>query len=122
MSRRKLTRDDVEATLLYQLYPDLVPREHAKQMTSAQFKSLFEAHHENYVAEGGDDHFTMMTYLPRAEHRERTRKIDVPQIAKNKRIAARHQEFLARMAAKQSGQPRLKRGTIQGRGFERRRP
>src|SRR5262245_28783031 len=79
-----------------------VPYEHAKLMTAAQMISLYECHHNIRRAEGGNDHFTNLEHMLRSAHRERTRKIDVPAIAKNKRVRTRHLAHLERMRAKET--------------------
>lgn len=74
-----------------------IPHEHAVLMTEDQILSLVEWHHIAYHAhEGGDEHHNIdpMTIMA---HRERTRKIDIPAIAKTKRISADHEAFRARL-------------------------
>ena len=78
-----------------------VPYEHAKQMTAEQFLSLYEwDHYPIPRAEGGSDHFTNLVPLLRSDHRKKTAKLDVPRIAKNKRVGSKHQAHLERMKQK----------------------
>jgi hypothetical protein len=102
MIRKKPNRTEQLAATLRLLFG--IPYEHAKAMSDEQLISLFDWHHNIRVAEGGtNDHWNIEPIL-RAEHRERTRKIDVPEIAKNKRVASAHQEHMRRMAeAKEPG-------------------
>lgn len=70
---------------------------HAKQMHEDQIISLYHVHHNIHHADGGADEYWNIEPMLIAPHKERTAKIDVPTIAKNKRIrrkAAAHQEIL----------------------------
>jgi hypothetical protein len=77
-----------------------IPYNDAKQMTEAQFLSLFEWHHGIPKSEDGPDEFWNLTPLLRSHHRERTANLDVPRIAKNKRVAAKHLAHLERLKGK----------------------
>jgi hypothetical protein len=77
-----------------------IPYNDAKQMTENQFLSLFEWHHGIPKSEGGPDEFWNLTPLLRKAHRDRTAAIDVPRIAKNKRVAAKHLAHLERLKGK----------------------
>lgn len=65
----------------------LIDREEAKGMSAEQIVGLFEFDHGIHRAIKGTNHPTNLTPRIYAEHREKTHKIDVPQIAKTKRIA-----------------------------------
>jgi hypothetical protein len=80
-----------------------IPYDDAKQMTSEQIVSLYEFDHFPIPrAEGGPDEPWNIVPLLRATHRAKT-VLDVARIAKNKRIAARHQAHAARMRDKAAG-------------------
>jgi hypothetical protein len=78
-----------------------VPYNDAKQMSAQQVISLYHFDHFPIPrAEGGpDEHYNLVPRLI-AAHREKTARIDVPQIAKNKRIAAKHLAHLERLRGK----------------------
>jgi hypothetical protein len=99
MTRKKPNRTEQLASAL--LARGEIPYDDAKLMTADQLISLYEWHHNDRVAEGGSSHFSNLEPMLRAEHRERTRKIDVPGIAKNKQITAAHEAFRRRMLAKE---------------------
>lgn len=71
---------------------------HAKYMSTEQITSLFHFDHDPIPhADGGPDEAWNLTPLLRSEHKVKTAKVDVPTIAKNKRIRkkfAAHQETL----------------------------
>lgn len=87
-----LVRPDDEGNLV-----PFIPHEHAKKMSDDQIISLFHFdHHPVPHSQGGPDEAWNLTPLPLAEHRTKTSKVDVPQIAKTKRVARSHSEFCAR--------------------------
>jgi hypothetical protein len=64
-----------------------IPHGHQKLMTADQVISLFEADHWPIrKADGGNDVFWNCWHRFISEHRHKTSTIDVPQIAKRKRI------------------------------------
>ena len=65
--------------------------------------SYYDFDHGIRKAEGGSDMFYNLTPRLREEHREKTRKIDIPEIAKNKRRASKHEAHRLRMAEKEAG-------------------
>jgi hypothetical protein len=69
----------------------------AKQMTAHQICSLFEFDHATHFANGGWTHPTNITARFIQAHREKTRKIDIPAIAKGKRIRAAQEAFRKRL-------------------------
>ena len=84
------------AAALLQLHPDM--REWAKGKTPKQIIGMFQCHHVVYVATAASNHPTNLHMMLTDEHIERTRKIDVPAIAKGKRIekaTAAHKEVMA---------------------------
>jgi hypothetical protein len=89
----KLT--DKLAAALRELFQ--IPYEHAKLMSAEQVLSLVQWNHIHYHADMKDDpdrdaHWNLEPMLIQT-HRERTAKIDIPQIAKTKRISKQHEEF-----------------------------
>ncbi|WP_035677659.1 hypothetical protein [Bradyrhizobium liaoningense] len=84
----------------------VIPHEDAVKMTEDQVLSLFHFDHAIYHAQGGADAFWNLTPTLIPEHREKTRKRDIPQIAKTRRIEQREAEFRARLLAKHRGEPR----------------
>jgi hypothetical protein len=71
-------------------------------------------------AEGGPDtHFNLVAALVPG-HKEKTRKIDIPGIAKRKRISAEHEEFQRRILTPRADRPKKKR-SIPSRPFPSRK-
>ncbi len=105
MKRKPINKETKIAAALWALsdlrdWAPFVPYPDAKQMTATQYLSLWEWHHVIPVSEGGDNHFTNLEPISRAAHKERTKTIDVPRIAKNKRVSAKHQAHLERKGRK----------------------
>lgn len=95
-----------------------IPYEHAKQMTAAQILSLAEWHHAVIPkAQGGLDVHWNCECRPIAEHAEITRKVTVPQIAKDRRQEKKWGDF---MRAIQAGRKPPKREPRWGRRKVRR--
>lgn len=67
----------------------VISYDESKTMTADQIIARFELHHNIRHAEGGTDEPWNLTWMPSEEHRERTAKIDIPEIAKGKRIRRR---------------------------------
>lgn len=79
----------------------LIPHEHAKQMTDEQVISLFNFDHDPIPeAIGGPTIGWNLTPRLILDHRQKTAKIDIPQIRKGDRISAEHESFRKRMLAK----------------------
>ncbi len=76
----------------------LIPWEEAKQMTSAQIIGLFDFDHYPFRVEAGGP-TEPWNLVPRFKpaHRIKTAKIDIPEIAKIKRVSAEHDEFRRRV-------------------------
>lgn len=75
-----------------------IPYDHAKLMTDDQIISLYHFDHGIPYADGGPNEPWNLTPRLIPQHREKTAKIDVPRIAKGKRIRAkqaRHQAIMA---------------------------
>lgn len=109
-------RTKLAATLLQMLRPNdagqlvpVIPHEHARLMTADQIISLF--HFDHYPlckADGGPDEPWNLEPRPIREHREKTAKVDVPQMAKTRRVVKSHEDFRRRLLAKDAGEPREK--------------
>lgn len=90
----------------------LVTREEAKQMTTDQILSLVQADHDPVAVAIAIplgwtpkeyNHPTNITMRAIMGHRRKSAKIDVPAIAKGKRISATHENFRRRVLAKVTG-------------------
>lgn len=121
------------AALCHTLRPDehghlvrVISHDEAKILSEDQIIARFEFHHHPIpkAHDGPDVHWNLPP-LPKAEHREITAKIDIPMIAKGKRIQRKNGEHLQRMAAKSRGEAkpasRWPKRKLQSRSsFERR--
>lgn len=102
-----------------QLRRDKVPAE--------QVISRFHFHHIEHHAGGGADDWHNLDPQRIDDHKERTAKIDIPAIAKVKRLSAEQEEHRRRMLLPASDRKEQKRSRwakgrkIPSRGFERRR-
>ena len=83
----------------------IISREDAKRMSEDDVLAVFEWDHIHPVALGGDNHHSNLSPLPKADHRAKTAKADIPRIAKVKRITRSQDEFRARLLAKDTGEP-----------------
>jgi len=102
-ARREPTLKAKLAATLRELFQ--IPHEHAKLMSDDQIISLVQFHHIEYHAtDGSDEHWNLDPMLI-APHKERTAKIDVPQIAKTKRITAAQAEFRRTMLTPRADRP-----------------
>ena len=76
-----------------------IPFEHSKAMSVDQICSLWVFDHWPLrKADGGTDHPSNLTPRLIAAHREKTAKVDVPEMAKSKRIRREEEEHRAIMA------------------------
>lgn len=99
-----------------------IPYLDAKLMTAAQIISLYQFHHNIRHAEDGPDHFSNLEPMLIAPHRERTAKIDVPAIAKGKRLTKAQEDVRRRCLEKPCGQKRELTGNWRsGRKIQNRR-
>lgn len=89
---------------LQYLRGDPIPFKQLQDMTAGQLCSLYQWDHSIYAAWNGGEHYTNITPRLTQAHREKTHKIDIPTIAKVKRIAkARRLEISrSRMAKKRA--------------------
>ena len=82
----------------------VISHEDAKRMTADEIIARFHLdHHPIPHAAGGPDEPWNLTPLPVDIHREKTARVDVPAIAKAKRLTRKQEEFRARLTAKASG-------------------
>lgn len=109
MRKRKAISGDTKlaAALLTMLRQDesgamvpVIPPEHAQHMTAREVISLFHFDHVVPHALGGSDAHHNLVPRPLMEHRHKTATVDVPQIAKTKRIEAKQAEFRRTVLAK----------------------
>lgn len=79
----------------------LIPHEHAKLMSAEQIISLFQFDHYPIRHEaGGPAEPWNLTPRLIALHRVKTATVDIPEVAKIKRVVPAEQEFRARLLAK----------------------
>lgn len=98
-----------------------IDHEHAKQMSARQIISLFNLDHFPIPkAEDGPDEPWNLFFRFIGEHRLKTRRIDIPRIAKVKRVTAGHLEFRRRLLAKDAGEVRP-RSKWPSRKFQKKR-
>jgi len=107
-----------------------IPYEDSKLMTAAQINSLFTFDHYpiRHVDGGPVEPWNLVPRFIGA-HRTKTAKVDQPQIAKDRAIARKEQQFRERLLAKDEGvtyvvldrRKRPKR-KIQSRPFPKRKP
>jgi hypothetical protein len=89
-------------------------------MTEDQILSLFHFDHWPVPkALGGPDEPWNLEPRPIMEHRKKTAKLDVPAIAKTKRVCATHEEFKRKVLAKPCGHKREKSPRWPKRSFRR---
>lgn len=95
--------------------------EEAKALSEDQILSLFDWDHDPVPhAEGGEDvHYNLNPKL-KVPHRVKTRTIDVPRIARNKRVSKEHEAFRQRMLTPRD-QREPKKSKWQSRPFPKRR-
>lgn len=103
----------------------IIQREDAKRMSEDEVLAVFEWDHVHPVALGGDNHHSNLSPLPKAGHRLKTAKVDIPRIAKVKRLTRKEQEFRARLLAKDAGEappePKRRKAKIPSRPFQKRK-
>lgn len=85
----------------------IIPREIAANLSAGEIISMVDWNHIVPHAIGGSDHPSNLEPMLRPEHRRRTAKIDVPQIAKTKRIARKHEAHGNTILAKISLEDRV---------------
>jgi hypothetical protein len=121
--RKKLPlKTKLASALLQMVKPDeegrfvpVIPYEAAKTMTADQIIGHYQFDHGIHHALGGSDEPWNITPRPTKAHREKTAKIDIPAIAKTKRLSRVNEELQREVLAKPAGQKRRKRGKIPAR-------
>jgi hypothetical protein len=100
----------------------LVPYDQLKRMTDDDVISKFEFDHNVHFSIGGSCQHWNLTPRLKAEHRQKTAKQDIPQIAKTKRLEKATEEFRRKLLAKSGAEtvetkqkPSRK---MQSRGFQ----
>jgi hypothetical protein len=83
-----------------------IPHKQAAAMTVDEIIGLIERDHDPIPAAlGGSNHPSNLVPRLKAVHREKTAKIDIPMIAKVKRIADKYAEYRRKLLAKDGGVP-----------------
>lgn len=79
----------------------IIPQNEAERLSEDEILSRVDWDHDPIPkSQGGPDTHWNLTPLLRADHRAKTAKRDIPQIAKTKRITRKHEEFRRRLMAK----------------------
>ena len=107
VSRKEPTLTAKLAAVIRQLLG--IPFDHARLMTDDQVISLVQFNHILYHADMKDDpdcdaHWNLEALTIMA-HRERTAKIDIPTIAKTRRISKAQEEFRQRLLTPRDERP-----------------
>lgn len=108
MRRKKLTRDQREAACLLQIKRGtgwLIPEPLRSSGDAKAIIASVQYDHGTPHALTKDDRPQNLTPMIREDHAVKTAEIDVPAIAKSKRVARKHAEFRARILAKSSDDP-----------------
>lgn len=120
------------AALCQMLRPDeagnlvpIIPHDEARKMTAEQVISRFEwNHHPIPHAFGGPSEHWNLDPEPKEHHRKITAEVDIPRIAKAKRISKSQEQFRQRILAKGSGElpePSKPKRKIPSRPFQKRK-
>lgn len=118
MGRKEPTLKAKLAAALRELFK--IPHEHAVLMSADQLIGLADFHHIVYHAHGGSDEHHNLEPMLRADHKDRTAKVDIPQIAKTRRLARTTAEFHRLMAIPRDERP-PKKSRWGSRPFPKRR-
>lgn len=95
-----------ERTLIGDKWVPIISHEEAKTLTDDQIIARF--HFDHYPiphAQGGPDEPWNLTPSPVLDHKEKTAKIDVPMIAKTKRLTKAHEDFRRTMLTPRDERP-----------------
>lgn len=102
-------------------WENIITHEEAKTLTADEIIARFHFDHFPIPhAEGGTDHPSNLDPVLIADHQEKTAKIDVPGIAKRKRVSKAHEEFQRRMLVPRADRE-LKKSKWAKRPFQQRR-
>lgn len=131
MTRQRINLETkLAAALLTMVRPNadgvlepIISHEHAQKLSASQIISLFHFDHYPipHSQDGPDEPWNLRPLLI-PEHREVTARVDIPQIAKTKRLAGAHQQFIEKAVNRKCGAKRDKSGRIRSRGFTKRPP
>lgn len=91
----------------------------SKTLTADQIIARFHLDHGIFHAHDGADQPWNLTWRSVQEHREKTAKIDIPAIAKGKRISRANDESARRLLAKNRGEKPTSRSRIPSRPFQK---
>lgn len=135
MNRRALPLKVKLASALLQTLRDdgtgklvrVIPHDEAKRMSAEAVISRFHFDHDPIPhSQGGPDEAWNITPRLADEHRAKTAKVDIPRIAKDKRLTRDQAEFRARLLAKATGEDppeqRRDKRKIPPRPFRRTKP
>lgn len=118
------------SALCHMLRPDehgqwqrIISHDDAKRMTEDEIIALFDFnHHPILHVHGGPAVHWNLDPLLRADHRKVTNEIDIPRIAKGKRINRANDAFVNRLLAKDRGEPKPRsrwgKRKLRSRAFE----
>lgn len=103
----------------------IIPHDEAKKLSEDDILSRFEfQHYPIPKAHDGPDVHWNIEPMVKAKHREITAKIDIPRIAKSKRLVRSSNGHKQRLGAKDRGEDRpasrWPKRKMESRGFERR--
>lgn len=83
----------------------IIPHDLAKRLSEEEILAIFDWHHFPIpVAHGGPNAHWNLEPMERAPHKKRTAEIDIPRIAKSKRITASQEDFRRKLLAKDRGE------------------
>lgn len=104
MSKRPyISRDTKIACVLLELWHARghgIPFRDAQKMTVAEILARVQWDHGVWHSIGGSIHPTNLTPRLLADHKRKTDKVDIPAIAKGKRVARKQAQHLTRMTEK----------------------
>jgi hypothetical protein len=110
-----------ERTFAGEVWVPIIPHEEAKTLTADEIIARF--HFDHYPiphAQGGPDEPWNLTPMPTFDHKEKTAKIDVPQIAKTKRVTKNYIEHTRTMNTPRDERP-ARKSRFKSRPFPRRK-
>lgn len=99
----------------------IISHEEAKTISEDEVLARFDWHHSPIPkAHDGPDVHWNLTPVQKAEHRTITSKIDIPRIAKGKRIRRANDEHVNALLRKDKGEPKQSSRWPQGRKLQSR--
>jgi hypothetical protein len=94
------------AALACLLPPDLCQELRAERVPAKRVIAMFSDHHVDLHAWGGSDRWWNLHPMPRPQHAERTRKLDIPRAAKAVRIEDKWRGFMNAVSKGRKPKPR----------------